>query len=117
MTLKYMEPTQRRLSHTSLAPDRTPDQSREVRLPWRKWYRTARWRKLRAQVLLDAMYTCERCGTLEGDTSRLVADHKTPHRGREELFWDRNNLACICKSCHDGAKQREERATLVGVWD
>jgi len=40
----------------------------------------------------------------------MVADHKTPHRGDEALFWDRQNLWCLCKGCHDGAKQREDRA-------
>jgi 5-methylcytosine-specific restriction protein A len=77
---------------------------------WRKWYRTARWKKLRWAVLLLQGFTCTRCGKLEGDTSQLVADHVKPHRGDEALFWDENNLTCICKPCHDGAKQREERA-------
>lgn len=77
---------------------------------WRKWYGTARWRKLRWAVLLRDSFTCQRCGKLEGNTSLLVANHKRPHRGDERLFWDEGNLETACKPCHDGAIQREERA-------
>ena len=37
-----------------------------------------------------------------------VADHITPHRGDEALFWDMCNGQCLCKRCHDRDKQREE---------
>lgn len=73
-------------------------------------YKTVRWRRLRWQVLREALFTCARCGANRGDdTSQLVADHIRPHRGDEALFWDRANLQCLCKPCHDGAKQSEER--------
>jgi hypothetical protein len=26
------------------------------------------------------------------------------------LFWDEQNLQCLCKPCHDRLKQKEERA-------
>ena len=82
---------------------------RDNNAPWRAWYKTARWQRLRWQVLTDAMFTCAMCGRLEGDTSKLVADHIIPHRGDEVRFWDETQIQCLCKSCHDGAKQREER--------
>jgi 5-methylcytosine-specific restriction enzyme A len=73
-------------------------------------YKTQRWRRLRWQVLLDSLFTCARCGVMLGErTSLLVADHVRPHRGDEALFWDRANLQCLCKPCHDSAKQSEER--------
>jgi 5-methylcytosine-specific restriction endonuclease McrA len=57
-----------------------------VQLPWKAWYKTARWRKLRLTVFLRDHYTCQcGCGQLEADTSRLVCDHKVPHRGDERL--------------------------------
>ncbi|MCZ7855036.1 HNH endonuclease signature motif containing protein [Agrobacterium salinitolerans] len=117
MTLKYLAPSIKTQSRSSLAPDIKYDRERERRSPWRKWYKTSRWKRLREEVLLDCLYTCTRCGKLERNTSLLVADHKVPHRGREELFWDRANLTCLCKPCHDGAKQREEREAPPGVWD
>jgi 5-methylcytosine-specific restriction enzyme A len=30
-----------------------------------------------------------------------VCDHKEPHRGNQELFWDRRNHQPLCKPCHD----------------
>lgn len=83
------------------------DRVRDQR-PWRKWYKTARWRTLRWSVLVRDCFTCQRCGTIEGDTSKLVADHRKPHRGDAALFWDERNLETLCASCHSGAKQREE---------
>lgn len=81
------------------------------RQPWRKWYKMARWQKLRMSVLVRDLFTCQwqGCGRIEPDTSQLVADHHRPHRGDEQLFWDETNLWCLCKPCHDSAKQREER--------
>jgi 5-methylcytosine-specific restriction enzyme A len=81
--------------------------------PLRALYNTARWQAVRWQVLVDALFTCARCGRLERDTSRLVADHKVPHRGDLALFWDRGNLQCLCKPCHDRDKQRDERRGMA----
>lgn len=82
--------------------------------PIRRLYSTARWRRLRWEVLTGARFTCARCGRLEGDTSLLECDHIEPHRGCEVLFWRRDNLQCLCKPCHAGAKQREEAAGRSG---
>ncbi len=81
---------------------------------YRSWYKTSRWQKLRMKVLKRDRFTCkmEGCGKVEGDTSQLVADHKTPHHGDEALFWDENNLQCLCKPCHDRLKQSQERRGL-----
>ncbi|WP_230769520.1 HNH endonuclease [Sphingomonas sp. Leaf4] len=76
---------------------------------WRRWYKTARWQKLRMSILQRDLFTCQRCQRIEGDTSQLVADHRRRHGGDEAMFWDAGNLQCLCKHCHDSAKQREER--------
>jgi 5-methylcytosine-specific restriction endonuclease McrA len=83
------------------------DRARDQR-PWRKWYKTARWQALRWQVLVRDLFTCQMCGRLEGDTSKLVADHREPHRGLAGLFWDSANLWTLCEHCHSSVKQREE---------
>lgn len=79
--------------------------------PWRRWYKLARWARLRLEVFKRDRFTCqwERCGRMEPVTSLLVADHKQPHRGDPRLFWDKNNLQTLCKSCHDKHKQSLER--------
>lgn len=120
--LKSLAP---RLSSTShrIAPlaDNTLTESardRTAAAPWRNWYKLKRWRDLRLEVLIEASFQCQRCGHIEDDTSKLVCDHKRPHRGDERLFWDRTNLQCLCSTCHDTAKQAEEQATLHhrGIW-
>lgn len=82
---------------------------RDETLEWRRWYKTSRWQKLRWSILVRDTFTCGMCGRIESDTSKLVADHRMPHRGSETLFWDAGNLWCVCKGCHDSAKQRMER--------
>ena len=76
--------------------------------PWRAWYNTARWQRLRWSVLRRDLFMCQMCGRTEPDTSRLVADHKTPHRGSPDLFWSLDNLQALCASCHNSAKAKLE---------
>lgn len=82
---------------------------RDATQPWRRWYKTQRWQDLRWSILVRDLFRCQRCGKTGQETSQLVADHIIPHRGDEDLFWDSGNLQCLCKPCHDSAKQREER--------
>lgn len=96
-----------RLSSIGSGPDRL--RLRDQTVHWRKWYKTARWRRLRMVILTRDLFTCCRCGELESKDRPMVADHKVPHRGDEALFWDEGNLQCMCKPCHDRHKQREER--------
>jgi 5-methylcytosine-specific restriction protein A len=74
----------------------------------RGWYGLKRWKHLRWSVLVRDGFTCRKCGRLEHDTSKLVADHRRPHRGDPVLFWDERNLQTLCSPCHSGEKQREE---------
>lgn len=95
----------------------TRDQRREAEKPWRKWYRTARWRKLREQVLKRDLYRCRQTNVMLTGRANApdspVVDHIIPHRGDPDLFWDIDNLQAVAKSWHDGEKQRQERAGLV----
>lgn len=75
----------------------------------RAFYKTARWQRLRWSILERDLFTCRRCGAVEADSSKLVADHIIPAVERPELIWDAANLQCLCVGCHSGAKQREER--------
>jgi 5-methylcytosine-specific restriction enzyme A len=84
--------------------------ARDRTIAWRAWYKTQDWRRLRWSVLVRDRFTCQMCGRLEADTSKLVGDHKVPHRGDRALFFDAANVQCLCKACHDSTKQRQERA-------
>ena len=82
--------------------------------PYRAWYKTARWDRLRWHVLTRDCFTCAMCGRLEADTRNLVCDHKRPHRGDQVFFWDTNNLQTLCKPCHDKRKQQQEHHQTRG---
>ncbi|MGV3515613.1 HNH endonuclease [Luteitalea sp.] len=84
------------------------DEKRAEEKPWRRWYNTQRWQRLRRQVLLDEpLCMCRWC---EGGKKRVrpstVVDHKRPHRGDPILFWDRENLQGMNKRCHDSKTGR-----------
>jgi 5-methylcytosine-specific restriction endonuclease McrA len=83
---------------------------RADREPWRAWYQTAQWKRLRLRVFTRDLYTCQECGRIEGNTAKLIAHHSTPHRGDEALFWDEaGNIVTVCTACHDGPIKARER--------
>ncbi len=90
------------------------DKSRTVMAPWRAWYKTQRWAQLRHEVFLRDLYRCQRTGVLCVGKHPLpnspVANHKVPHKGNPDLFWDINNIETVSKEVHDGLIQSEERA-------
>lgn len=78
---------------------------------YRKWYKTKRWQRLRKLVL--GQYPMCQCPHCKGKVLEAnVVDHITPHRGRDALFWDRNNLQAMNKQCHDKYKQSQEKGGL-----
>lgn len=99
----------------SLPTEQARDRYRASTQHWRAWYKSPRWRALRASVLLRDRFTCAMCGHLEGDTSKLVCDHIVPHRGDQERFWSESNLQVLCAPCHNSTKQRNERVERVGA--
>ncbi len=79
------------------------------------WLHTARWQRLRLSILARDGYMCQGCakphllaGRYPSPTSAVV-DHKTPHRGDPDLFWDDDNLHAVCKGWHDVVKQAQEK--------
>lgn len=95
-----------RINSIGSGPDRL--KRRDQIVSWRRWYKTSEWQGLRRECLLSALFTCARCGVV-GQSSDLVADHVIPHRGERDLFFDLNNLQCLCVTCHNRVKQSEER--------
>jgi len=72
--------------------------------PSQSVYNNNAWRKLRDEIIERDNYTCQLCGSTEGP---MIADHIKPHRGDNDLFWDKDNLITLCKNCHD-YKTRQE---------
>lgn len=93
--------------------ERARDRDREQNQPWRKWYHTTRWEKLRDKIRLRDLYTCQLCRCLCAGKGKSAVDHKQSHNGDERLFWDENNLQLLCKPCHDGEKQKMDKAARL----
>lgn len=81
--------------------------------PWRKWYSTAEWERLRRETFRRDRYVCQNpdCKAL---TPRPVCDHIRRHGGDRTLFFDPSNLQTLCKPCHDRVKQAQERRLPPG---
>lgn len=77
--------------------------------PWRKLY-GRRWAHA-SRSYLGANPLCVICAAQGRLQAAHVTDHKVPHRGDAALFWNADNWQALCKRCHDGDKQREERQT------
>ena len=82
---------------------------------WHHLYDTKRWKALRL-LLLGREPTCRLCRQRDRLTAACVVDHRQPHKGDVTLFYDESNLHSLCKTCHDGTKQRQEhRGFAQGV--
>lgn len=94
---------------------------RDAQQPWRQWYYSARWKRLRQEILVRDCYTCQKTGVLLGGKypagNSPVVDHVIPHRGDEALFWNPANLMTVSKEYHDRVKQAVERGQLAGLGD
>jgi 5-methylcytosine-specific restriction protein A len=53
---------------------------------------------------------CEQLGRV---TAATVVDHKIPHKGDPQLFWDETNWQSLCAPCHDRYKQSQERTGVM----
>ena len=107
-----------RLGYAS-GDEKVRSQYRRGTQPWRAWYDSERWRKLRWSVLTEQLFTCQwpGCGRVVVPASQAVCDHIKPHRGDPRLFWDRSNLQCLCKEHHDSVKQQlEHHQGHGGAW-
>jgi len=75
---------------------------------WHHLYNTTLWRNIRKRQL-EREPLCRYCLARGEVTPAVICDHKVPHRGDTERFYEPSNLQSLCKRCHDSDKQREER--------
>ena len=75
--------------------------SQEKRKKANNLYRTNRWKEVRLKILnLSPFCDC-------GKTAKVV-DHIQAHLGREDYFFDENNLRSMCTSCHNRKTAKED---------
>jgi 5-methylcytosine-specific restriction endonuclease McrA len=73
----------------------------------RTWYRTPRWRALRAVVLRDQPF-CPDCAADHRRVLTTDVDHIEKHHGDPQLFWNRQNLQAKCHAHHSAKTGRGE---------
>lgn len=84
------------------------DRRSETARSYRRLYNTRAWRNARAAQLAEVPL-CERCTKHGRVVAASVVNHRTPHRGDPALFFDPDNHESLCKPCHDGERQSQER--------
>lgn len=68
--------------------------SPHVRGYTRAWYEASR-NYLRMHPM------CVHCAEVGRVSPSQVTDHKVPHRGDMQLFWDTSNWQALCAICHN----------------
>jgi 5-methylcytosine-specific restriction enzyme A len=82
---------------------------------YRKWYWTARWKRIR-QTQLAKEPLCRMCKALGQTTAANVCDHLERHGGNPEKFWS-GPFQSLCTRCHNVFKQREEHGQQTEIID
>lgn len=75
-------------------------------------YKTPRWRALRAAVLAEAGYLCERCTAAGRHVAATLVHHVKPIRAGGDP-WARTNLTALCSRCHDEVHAELDRAAVA----
>ena len=73
-----------------------------------------RWQKAR-ESYLNKHPLCTMCQQVGRVTAATVVDHKVPHRGDSQLFWDQGNWQPLCAECHSSTKQRMEKRGVDAI--
>lgn len=87
---------------------RESDRRRRQASPWRRWYAMPVWRQQIRPAQLAREPLCRRCRDRGEMVEATVVNHVIPHRGVWAAFIA-GPFESLCKPCHDGEVQREER--------
>jgi 5-methylcytosine-specific restriction enzyme A len=78
---------------------------------WHRWYGLAIWQKRRASQL-KKQPLCEMCKESGIVTIATVANHVTPHKGNERLFFE-GELNSLCENHHNSSVAQIERHGFI----
>jgi 5-methylcytosine-specific restriction protein A len=67
----------------------------------------ARWHKA-SRLFLALSPLCVECFKKGREVAATVVDHKIPHKGNMDLFWDENNWQSLCTPCHNRKTVKED---------
>lgn len=101
------------------------DAKRSAEKPWRRWYFTKAWSKIRfrrlhnepicrmckeAGFINDGSWTPDRVYIKDPSKRKLIVDHIKPHRGDPSKFYDYDGTQSLCIEHHNSAKQAIEKS-------
>lgn len=66
-----------------------------------------KWQQAR-QGFLARHPLCVTCSARSIVRAATEVDHRVPHKGDMNLFWDRDNWQSLCKPCHSAKTARED---------
>lgn len=95
-----------RTAHTGRCPRKEQPRNRESANERGYDYR---WQQARISYLAENPL-CSECQWYGRVTPALAVDHRKPHRGNQEWFWNRDNWQPLCSRCHNGKTNRENKA-------
>ena len=84
------------------------------------FYRSARWRRLRYDVLKERGRRCEACGRTPAfglDGIVINVDHIKPRRKYPRLAYEKSNLQVLCNECNHGKGNRDETDWRATSWE
>lgn len=73
-----------------------------------------RWEKARL-IFIAANPLCGRCAAAGRVERTTVVDHIIPHKGDQELFWDKSNWQGLCETCHNRKTINENRMSISRI--
>lgn len=89
-----------RLTHQSYCDIHRQEKNKDGRpSAYKRGYNRA-WQKASKSYLLHNPF-CVRCLEAGTHSKSEVVDHIKPHKGNQQLFWDKSNWQPLCKRCHD----------------
>jgi 5-methylcytosine-specific restriction endonuclease McrA len=97
-----------------LQPDKVPNPNKYKSADFKSWYQTKWWRIARKEWLKQHPH-CAICLDLDKVKTANVVDHRIPHRGDRNLFFNWLNLQSLCFFHHNSIKSALERNNTVGA--
>ena len=95
------------LVDSGYCPIHTPESKKKIKKDYSGWYGLSQWKILRLCTLQENPF-CIECNHQARIVRANIVDHIKPHRGDWSTFWDKANLQCLCKSCHDRKTSKED---------
>ena len=73
------------------------------------WYSSTRWKAYRKRYLMEhPLCECKECTENGWVYAASVVDHRVPHKGDYDLFWDSDNHQAMYKPHHDKKTASED---------